>query len=193
MASVMWDLDGIVNNFTDRFHPWFRVKHAFETEIPWIDWHGHRKYGITDETFVEDLMEFAELGMFTDRPPYPGALDAAQRLQDAGHTNHVVTDRPAAAHDGTRQWLDNIGFAYDTLQFSRDKTVFMEISNGPYYGIDDRIENVRNLRAAGVEALLLNWPWNEEAIDLPRVYSLSEFVDEVLEMEESHDYAGIEW
>jgi hypothetical protein len=55
----------------------------------------------------------------------------------------------------------------------------MEEGPGPYYALDDRVENVQSMIDAGIHAFLLTRPWNEHA-DLPRVSSVAEYVDLVL-------------
>lgn len=185
MAAIMGDLDGVFNEFVEPAHPdlceHFEIPE--EDRKPWLTWNHHiDAYGRTNEEFVVWLTKFAEKGLFTAAPPRLGTVEAIRRVTDAGHTLHIVTDRPEAAHDATRFWLDDHDFPYETLQFSRDKTVFMDLVPGPYYAIDDRVENVQALRKAGVNAFLLTWPWNAHA-DLPRVSSVDAFANLVLNIE----------
>lgn len=184
MATTMADLDGVMNPWEPVFHPWlFRhsiVKALKVKYTPWKDWHHYRTYGIDDKTFVELLQEFAREGLFTSVAPFDGSAEAMKRLHDAGHTIHVVTDRPDFIVDDTKAWLENHGCPFDSVTISRDKTIFKQFGPEPYYAIDDRTENVRAMREAGISAFLLTSPWNVDA-DLPRVDSVGEYVNIVLE------------
>ena len=181
----MLDLDGVANLWVDPFHP-FMLEHprfvehiGLVEQTDWETWHHYRTYGCTDELFVEILQDFARAGLFTDAPPFPGVPEAMQRLSAAGHTIHVVTDRPEFVIEETRNWLTKHDIPADTVTIGRDKTVFKNYGPGPYYAIDDRVENVQAMRDAGVNAYLLTWPWNESS-ELPRVSSVDEYVDIVL-------------
>lgn len=128
-----------------------------------------------DEEFVARLTEYAEEGGFGDQVANPGFSGCVEMLNALGHTQHVVTDRPAIAEADTAWWLHEHAPLMDSLTISRDKTVFKDYGPGPYFAIDDRVENVEKMREAGIEAFLLTKPWNE-ASDLPRVTTLFEFV-----------------
>lgn len=177
MATVMWDLDGVACGWVENFYPWICEKEGWEP-TDWETWHHYRTHEMHDEAFVARLTEYAEEGGFGDQIANAGFTSCVEILHSLGHTQHVVTDRPAIAEADTAWWLHEHAPLMDSLTISRDKTVFMEYGEGPYYAIDDRTENVANMRAKGINAFLLTKPWNVDA-DLPRVSTLSEFVMEV--------------
>lgn len=173
MSTVMWDLDGCATLFVEEFYP--RLC-AWEDLTPteWETWHHYRTHGISDTDFVKHLTQYAEEGGFGDQTPVAGFAEAVKQIAAAGHTQHVVTDRPEIALADTAWWIEEYAPEINTLEISRDKTVFMAQGPGPYYAIDDRVENVQALLNAGVNAYLMDWPWNKDSI-LPRVASLEEF------------------
>lgn len=177
MSTVMWDLDGVATLWVEKFYP-----HLCEAEdltpTEWDTWHHYRTHGITDADFVKHLQQYAEIGGFGEQTPVPGFAEAVTQLHAAGHTQHVVTDRPEIAQADTLWWIDTYAPEIATVQFSRDKTIFKEQGQPTYYAIDDRVENVEALRKAGVFAYLMTWPWNVDS-NLPRVHSLAEFVQKV--------------
>jgi len=175
MAAVMWDNDGVMSDWVGNFYPWLCAREGW-VETEWEIWHHYRNHEMHDVEFVEALKEYASLGGFAEQQMFPGVREAIQRIKDAGHTQHVVTDRPDAAHADTAWWVDTFAPEIDTLSFGRDKTVFKAYDDGPYYAIDDRIENVQSMIDAGINAVLLDQPWNREA-DLPRVYTAEEFAE----------------
>lgn len=174
MASVMWDLDGVACGFVPPFNPWLCALKGF-TQTPWNTWHHYRTYGLSDEEFVELLTQYAAEGGFGEQVPNPEFITGVIALAEAGFEQHVVTDRPAIAEADTAWWLDTFAPDIDSLTISRDKTVFTTFSEGPYYAIDDRVENVQAMIEGGVRAFLLTAPWNVDA-NLPRVSSIGEFV-----------------
>jgi len=174
MATVMGDLDGVMYPFSTGFHAWAQAEHG--RELPIVgNWHFYREWGWHDDFFVAELRRFAAAGGFGDQEPLPGSMELVDSIVGAGHSFNIVTDRPEEGHADTAWWCENYLPSHTTLTFSRDKTVFMQFDDGPYFGIDDRTENVQALLAAGVEAYLYDRPWNEHSTELPRVHSLEEF------------------
>lgn len=179
------DLDGVINPWVGPFHPYMlahelflATAHTYEMS-DWNEWHHYRNYGIVDPDFVKMLQDFAREGRFTSGPPFEGTPEAVRRLHDGGVSIHVVTDRPPFVLDETVAWLKTYDIPFDSVEIGRDKTVFMRRGPAPYFGIDDRVENVQALVDAGVQAYLLTAPWNEHA-NLPRVNTVDEYVDIVL-------------
>lgn len=175
MATVMWDLDGVACSFIENFYPRLCEWNGF-TPTPWVTWNHHSDgHGMTNAEFVVNLNRYADEGGFGEQKPYPEFQEAVKQIAAAGHTQCVVTDRPAVAQADTCWWIEEYAPEINTIDFDRDKTVF-KVHGGPtYYAIDDRIENVENMRKAGIFAYLLTKPWNEDS-DLPRVATLADFV-----------------
>ena len=176
MATTLLDLDGVVNNWVTPFNAFICAKRGFRL-TDWSDWYHYRTYGLTDEDFLSDLHEFAKMGLFTHGEPFPGVVEPLQLLHAEGHTIHVVTDRPDYIQDETADWLQRHKIPFDTLEVSRDKTIFMKHGPGPYYGLDDKVQNVDALTEARVRAFLLRWPWNAHSF----VNTVQEYVDIVLD------------
>jgi len=174
MSTVMLDLDGVLNPFIDTFHPWCEKQLGRVLDDPISEWYFYRKWDITDEQFVELLNAFGEAGGFAEQPPYAGSEELITEMINAGHTVHIVTDRPDCAVADTCWWVETYLPGYTSLTISRDKTVFKDYGPPTYYGLDDRVENVEKLRTAGVYGYLLTRPWNAES-NLPRVETLEEF------------------
>jgi 5' nucleotidase, deoxy (Pyrimidine), cytosolic type C protein (NT5C) len=58
-------------------------------------------------------------------PPVPGAIEGCQRLLDQGEHLMIVSDRPPALFDVTRQWLDDHGLDMVRLLFTSHKASSM--------------------------------------------------------------------
>lgn len=184
MATVMWDNDGVMSGWFPQFYPWICEKESWTPLAGWSEaegykgvyWHFYRSHGMEDAAFVARLTEYAEAGGFADQVIYPGVRDAVIQIKTAGHSQHIVTDRPAIAEADTAWWIETYCPEIDTLTVSRDKTVFKNYGDGPYFAIDDRHENVETMRKAGISAFLLSRPWNDHS-DQPRIESVQEFAD----------------
>ena len=116
--------------------------------------------------------------------PIPGSVEALNSLRAAGHQVHIVTDRragrPGLAQDHTKAWLDTVGLGYDSLTFSKDKTVILETVPLSVY-TDDLPANVVAMEAAGVPTWMPRTAWNTEFHSHPRtVTGLPEFAAKIL-------------
>lgn len=182
---VGFDLDGVVYNW----HGSLREYVMRQTGQPASDfpdpeeWNFYEKWGLTLEQFIDYCNRGVDDGIiFQWGEPLPGAVESWQRIKDAGHTIHVVTDRragdPGAAHLGTVSWLHEYGLPFDSLTFSSDKSVVKT-----HVMVDDKLENYDTLTFAGTRAYLINRPWNQQEHEYPwrrRVDSLEQFTDEIL-------------
>jgi hypothetical protein len=178
LATVMWDHDGVISDWVGNFYPWICDQEGW-VQTEWEIWHHYRNHEMHDAEFVERLKQYAAEGGFGEHEIFPDVRDAVRRIKAAGHSQHVVTDRPDAAHADTAWWMHEYLPEIDTLTFGRDKTVFKDYGDGPYFALDDRIENVQAMCDAGISAVLMDRPWNRDSY-LPRVYSADEFADAVL-------------
>lgn len=128
-----------------------------------------------------DVMEGGTLsGSLYSGDPYPGAVEALERLELAGHSIHLVTARGFfqqghLIRSQTINWLTYYGVPHDTLTFAKDKTIV----NCDVF-VDDSAKNVAALEAAGVPTWMVNQPHNAHFIHRWRVDHVSEFVDAVL-------------
>lgn len=176
----MLDSDGVLSGWFPNFYPWLCEIEGWIEDHSCVHgetgWHFYREHGMSDEQFVVRLHQYAEEGGFAEQELYPGVREAVIQMHVAGHTTHVVTDRPPAAEADTAWWLHTHLPEVDSLTISRDKTVFKGYGPPTYYAIDDRHENIVAMRTAGVYAYLLDRPWNHHS-DQPRVHTFQEFAD----------------
>lgn len=175
MTHIMSDVDGVVYDFGTNFYAW-----AGHHDYQATEWSFYKEWGWTTEQFIEELNSFGVDGGFANDIPLNGSQESISRLLDYGHRVTFVTDIPKSA-ESDRAWWINFYFPGAELIVSKDKTCFIDgESEGPFWGIDDKIENVDDLCAAAIKGYVLDRPWNTDALHLPRVKSLDEFVDLVL-------------
>ncbi len=178
------DLDGVVYDFgrhVRRYlvdyegHDVQALAHLDSSNF-WIEW------GWDDERFMRACDVAVDAGvLYATGEPNAGAVEALQRIADAGHELHVVTARasgtaPTAALVATESWLKAYGIPYSSLTMSVDKTI---VPTDVF--VEDSAQNYDTLVAAGVRAYLLNRPWNAPFNDgRRRVADVAEFADAIL-------------
>ena len=143
------DLDGCIYDFTASFLSYVGLPYA-----PATCWAFYESHGYSTEEFLSAFANGVDDGhIFITGEPLPDSVETMHRLKDAGHSLHIVTDRFIGnmSHANTSEWLARCKVPYDSLTFSRDKTI-ARVSTF----LDDKPSNVDDLRAAGIEAFLLD-------------------------------------
>ncbi len=173
----------------DVLYPWYKQAHqacisaGITNGVTPTKWAVHEDYGCSLEEWVEALSEATLDGTLYHGEPYPGAVEALERIKAAGHTIHLVTARGLLQHgtlikEHTYRWVaDHLSHVVDSLTFSKDKTVVPVDTF-----LDDNLGNYERLVQHGVPAWLLTQPWNAVAGDglVFRVSSVGEFADLVI-------------
>jgi hypothetical protein len=179
------DIDDVIFPWYDRAHAACEAAGITNGVTP-CTWVPHEEYGCTKEEWWQALGWATHSGDLYRGEPYPGAVQALWRLEAAGHHINLVTARgtheliaPAtrlSIHAQTRAWLHEHHIPYDTLTFSKDKTVVPAD-----FSVDDNIGNYDALEAAGHYPYLVNRPWNIDDGDRRRrVDSLAEFASQII-------------
>jgi 5'(3')-deoxyribonucleotidase len=177
------DLDGVCYSFDDSLRLSLVVNRGYNPEAcpPSTRWEFYEDWGLSLAEFLSAFAEGVDTGIiFAQGDAYPGTREALQRMIDAGHELHVITDRtvgtPGIAEGATARWIAEHLPTMKSLTFSRDKTVVPTDMM-----IDDKPANYHALEAAGCDAWLFNRPWNQSATEITkRVNSLDEFADMVI-------------
>ncbi len=186
--DIMIDVDDCIT-------PWFETVDAKCKELgldrlnagPCTNWAMWEHYGCTKEEW-EDAVILATLdGLYTTIEPFPGAVQAINRLRWYGHRVHIVTARGFMANgdrirDWTREYFDSFGIGYDTLTFSKNKARAMDELGVHFdYAIDDGLHNVETLQSRGVRVFLQDAAHNRHVEHPLRTLSLWHFVEKILD------------
>lgn len=161
------DLDGVCYNFTKKFVEAAHQKGFDLSDTPDC-WNWFESCNMTREQF-EDVMHFSvdDMQLFWRGDVLDNAADHISALKDTGHEIHIVTHRTSgylySSEQATEYWLDTKGFRYDSLTFSKDKTV---VKTDVF--IEDNLDNYDALEAAGCEPYLVNRSYNQEEGDSRR-------------------------
>jgi FMN phosphatase YigB (HAD superfamily) len=182
-VRVGFDLDGVVYDFRGA-QSTFEVARGnshCSLDLAADHWDYFEGWGWDVDQWLVAYAEGVDAGhILRVGEPLPGAVEAFRDLRAAGHSIHIVTDRSIGVdpEGATRAWLAEHGLVYDSLTFSRDKTVAaVDVF------IEDRLENADALNAAGIPCYLINRPWNYHEDDRLRVDTLTEYVARVNDMQ----------
>jgi FMN phosphatase YigB (HAD superfamily) len=181
---IGWDFDGVLYRFTKAYHSWMNERHGMDldVEVEALTWDWFEEWQTIEEFLqcMDDAVDAKHL-FWTGELYEPEIPEYLHKLKAAGHTNHLVTHRfsgvlecPQAA---TRHFVEENGLVFDSVQFSKDKTV-----GQTDVFIEDNLNNYDALEAAGIKPFLINRPYNQvDGDNRRRVNSVREFTDLILE------------
>jgi FMN phosphatase YigB (HAD superfamily) len=155
------DVDGCLYDFVTDYLDFITAFCGVdERDLRPVDhWNFYEDYGFDVEDFNEHLTDGASRGLiFNQRPPYFGAVVNLGRLRELGHTVHIITDRGRFGHEAigrTAEWLHEHGIPFDSLSFSKDKTL-LDID----LMVEDAPMNLEALSKAGIQTVRYRQPWN---------------------------------
>lgn len=185
MSRVGIDLDGVCYDFNLSLRFWLEtIKGAKLNYAPSVRWEFYEDWGLSLEEFLRECNRAADAGhLFRHGPVLNDAKAQLERLRDAGHTIVLITDRNFGesgkpSRDHTSEWLFENEIPYDEIHFTSNKSS-VEVD----FHIDDKPQNVVEMANAGVDAWMLDCPWNHDVYlssIFKRVPDLKTFVDYVL-------------
>jgi FMN phosphatase YigB (HAD superfamily) len=151
------DLDDVLYPFVQSLACFVheRTGRPLEELGPATCWEFYERYwGLPKNEFLELFEAGVDAGVvFSKGDPLPGSVEAVRALKEVGHSVHIVTDRFVGrrSHANTEEWLAKHEIPYDSLTYSRDKTV---VRTDAF--VDDNPKNVLALREVGCAAFLLD-------------------------------------
>lgn len=182
---IGFDSDGVLYRFTKAYHSWMNLNNGMSLDLEveaqtwdwFLDWQ-------SVEQFKQAMDESVDAGyLFWQGELYePEIPSFIADLQAKGHSVHLVTHRfsgkTKCAKAATEHFYDSVGIRFDSITYSRDKTV-VDVD----VFIEDNVANYDALDAAGVEVYLVNRPYNQENDSRRRVDSVKQFIELILERE----------
>lgn len=159
------DLDGVVADFNGgwmrRYNDTYGT--ALEPSLVrhWDDLHTHTHFPDQRAFWHWAATEGNGQGsFFRHLDPYPGALDALRRLDDAGHSVVILTSKPDWAVHDTFAWVAAHEIPTREVHVVSDKA---SVTCDVY--LDDADHNLVRLRAKRPGAVICRYvqPWNDPA------------------------------
>ena len=169
------DLDGCAYDFGASLRK-FLVEHEQfdpvllgETKV----WDFFLEWGLSLGEYLDYYAKGVDAGVvLLDGPPHDGCKKYLERLREDGHKLNIVTYRTVGkrAVQNTMEWLQREEIPYDSITFSKDKTI---IDN--HFFIEDNLDNYHALNRAGIHPYLMDRPWNENENVANRVNDWEDF------------------
>lgn len=174
------DLDGCLYDFGSSLSYYLINYEGFPEELcnaPKV-WNFFLEWGLTLEEYLAAYARGVDAGVVLRvGKPDTDCIKVLSELKDAGHTLHIVTYRTVGkkAIQNTSEWLDEWGVPFDSITFSKDKTI---VKNDVF--IEDNMDNFKALWEADIACYLMDRPWNRELSTRYRVYGWRDFGYEVM-------------
>ena len=156
------DIDSTLHHYWDRLSD--AAQRRFGIDLPYEE---QLTWGITRLKPEQLKVVIAETHCdqhILESEPYPGAVEAVNAWQSAGHYIHITSHRDTRCVAATQQWLDRIGLQYDDLHCSYDK-ISRCCELGIDLLIDDSPENLEAAAEKGIAAATLLHPWNRDLVE----------------------------
>jgi hypothetical protein len=173
-AVVIWDEDNVLFQWTRQFN----IFTGHDADEVWTSWSHYKMWGWTTPEFLARLEEFSDAGGYAQGEPHwdgiiaLGGLNAHKRIG-----NVSITAKPnQRGFDDAGHWLGSFGIVIPRIM-SDDKTILANAygDSRRVFGIDDNVDHVEAMLAAGMDAYLRDQPWNRYAEHLPRVDDALDF------------------
>ncbi len=186
------DLDNVLADFQTTFllfHNKYYGSTLTSRDITVFDYPPIMK--ITQEESTKRIFDFYESDEFEDIKPWKGSRKAVEALLNS-HTLYIITSRPDSTIRRTKEWIDQyfpdqMDEILHSNQFSPDhdgKVTKATICKEKEVSvlIEDTEKYAEEVAAAGIAALLLDQPYNQDFKDkknITKVYSWEEIVKEI--------------
>lgn len=198
-AKVMLDIDGVIANFYMEFARFLNQEYGCTLDLyqepesySFNDW-GH---GVELVNMGEASNAWIRQGGISNIPPFTGLKDFSGKLHDKYDVS-IVTARigdwerklpedvnAIITHD-TYDWLENQGIPTDNLHFTHKKIDFCQ-ENNINTMIEDKLSTAIQASKNGINAILMDRPFNRTSTDLFRVYRANSFREALITLEELH-------
>jgi len=172
------DIDGCIYDWAARAHE-ASAAAGITNGVTWSSWLMHEDYGVDLQTWLDVLEPVTLDGSLYLGEPMPGAVEALQRLQDEGHSVHLITARGLQSWSSlirgwTVQWLEKCAVPHDSLSFTKDKSLLRLDALA-----DDAEHNIREATAAGTPSCLIDAQHNSGSDHWWQAANITEFAYDV--------------
>ncbi|WP_096270752.1 5' nucleotidase, NT5C type [Paucisalibacillus globulus] len=181
-----FDIDDTLINL--REHAFNIYKRKLNKDVPVNEFHElqrveiHEPFGLTDDEGSEMWNRSLEEIYYTNCPPFPGAVEALNKLEEDGHEIFYITARPKQHGERTKEWLKERGFPVHNNQFfygmkDHEKIDIIKDLNLNYY-VDDKPTILATLTEQPIKLFLMDQSYNRTS-NFNRIKKWSEFLKEI--------------
>ncbi len=184
---IAFDIDDVLLDLIPalaRFH-----NDKYGTTLIKEDFHSYRfneVLGGTDEEAIKKVWEFLDNPLFAQVPPMKDSVEVVKELAKK-HKLISITSRHRKYEDLTRRLIgQHFPNCIDSIYFSRNN--YIDFGNNKRKVdyclelnvrtlVEDSLEYAMECRAAGIDVLLLDQPWNRNSDDAKRVMNWQEILE----------------
>ena len=176
--KIAFDIDGILINFHNPLVIFYNKKHGTSFKVEDITTYDFsRAFQTTEEQFRRDMNEFYSSPLFRSLPLIKGARRAVRQLSQNNFLG-VITSRPDFIYEETlislrKHFPETFSGVYFTNHYGgngprKNKSDFC-LEHGYEVIVEDVLEYASECADKGINALLLDKPWNQNGSLHPRV------------------------
>ncbi len=162
-----FDIDGVLtdegNNENNIWHKSFRDHFGDKAQKVSNSYDFREAYDLPDSV-IEEFLNKNKDKIFSSVPPYREAIDFLKNLKNQGHKIILITARHEEFRETTEKWLNRNNIPYDKLYHDEDKAPLALNENLKIF-IDDHLDNVKEIKSAGIPALLFTRDHNLNATE----------------------------
>lgn len=139
----------------------------------------HEPFGLTDEQGKNMWNDSLEEIYYTTCPPFPGAVETIQELDNHGHEIYYITARPKAHGERTKTWMKQQGFPVQNGRFfygmqDGEKVHIIKDLDLDYY-VDDKPAILETLSEDSATVLLKDQSYNRQMESVLRIVDWADF------------------
>ncbi|MFZ3579680.1 5' nucleotidase, NT5C type [Virgibacillus sp. DJP39] len=137
----------------------------------------HEPFGLTEEQGKAMWKDSLEEIYYTSCPPFPGAVETLNELNEQGHEIYYITARPSEHGERTKRWLLETGFPVKDDSFyygmrDEEKIHIIRQLNLDYY-VDDKPAVLDTLMQDSVKLLVKDQSYNKH-LTMERIINWSD-------------------
>ncbi len=179
MSRIAVDVDGVLANLTGPFLDFYNQRNKTNFRLDDISTFDFKEvFSITKKEEGQLFFDFFDLGYFRNLQPIKDSQKTTSYLSRENHLA-IITARTEHVKSQTYEWIQkffpdvfsDIHFAkniYSTGEPRPTKSEFC-LDNKYEIMIEDDLNHANSCAEKGIDAILLNYPWNEEGKTHPAV------------------------
>ena len=187
--KIAVDIDGVLANYHEPFVGFYNERNGTNFNLENISGYDFwRAFGISEEKSACEIADFYFSEDFKEINPVEGSQDVLKLLSPK-NILAIITARPDFIRKKTLEWINKyfpnvFSDVHFTNQFggngSKEKKSYFCLDRGYGVIVEDSAEYANECAEQGINALLLNRPWNRNGSLHPQVQRVSNW-KEVLE------------
>ncbi|WP_067726656.1 5' nucleotidase, NT5C type [Oceanobacillus damuensis] len=144
----------------------------------------HEAFDMSEEQGKEMWNNSLEEIYYTYCPPFPGAVETLQTLEEKGHEIYYITARPKEHGERSKEWLKQRGFPVNDKRFfygmrDEEKLYTIQKLQLDYY-VDDKPTVLHTLADSSIKLYVKDQAYNRDMKDIPRIVEWTDFINEIL-------------